>query len=91
MNKSISKTEIQNRVRKLTAFLFGLWLLTIVVPVFYARELSQSLPGWPLHYWISAQGALLVFLMLVVIYALLVNRWEAQLSRHDVEDEPTLD
>jgi putative solute:sodium symporter small subunit len=77
MNNPLSTAQLQTRVRRLTAFLLCIWLLTIALPAFYARELSEMLPGWPLHYWISAQGALLVFLALVVIHALLVNRWEA--------------
>ncbi len=76
----MSPQQFQIRVRKLTALLLCLWLLTILAPTFYARELSESLPGWPLHYWISAQGALLIFLLLVVVYAVLVNRWEARIE-----------
>jgi putative solute:sodium symporter small subunit len=77
MNNPLSTAQLRARVRRLTTFLLCIWLLTIALPAFYARELSEMLPGWPLHYWISAQGALLVFLALVVIHALLVNRWEA--------------
>jgi putative solute:sodium symporter small subunit len=77
MTARLSPAQFKTRVRRLTLLMLCIWLLTIVLPVFYARELSQSWPGWPLHYWISAQGAVLVFLALVVIYAILVNRWEA--------------
>lgn len=85
MNKFISQKQLETRSRTLIAFLFSLWLLTIIVPTFFARELSQSLPGWPLHYWISAQGALLVFVLLVVVYAALVNHWESQLETQETE------
>ncbi len=30
--------------------------------------------GWPFHYWLGAQGALLVFVMIVALYAWLMNR-----------------
>lgn len=90
MNKYISHTQLRHRVRNLTAVLFCLWLLTIAVPTFYARELSQSWPGWPLHYWISAQGALLVFVILVAVYAGLVNHWEAHLEPQSPEATDTL-
>ena len=85
MNKFISQKQLKVRSRTLIAFLFSLWLLTIIVPTFFARELSQSLPGWPLHYWISAQGALLVFVLLVVVYAALINHWESQLETQEAE------
>ena len=91
MNNHLSPAQFQTRVRRLTLFLLCIWLLTIVLPVFYARELSQGFPGWPLHYWISAQGALLVFLAMVVIYAFLVNRWEACAQRQSDAQDSSLD
>jgi len=34
--------------------------------------------GWPLYFWMAAQGSILLFICIVVIYAWLMNRWEAQ-------------
>ena len=91
MNTSLSPAQFKTRVRRLTTLLLCIWLLTIALPTFYARELSQHLPGWPLHYWISAQGALLVFLALVAIYAFLVNRWEACAQPQEQAQASSLD
>lgn len=79
MRPYISPQQLRTRTRRLTLLLLCIWLVTIAFPAFYARELSQRVPGWPLHYWASAQGALLVFLVLVVTHAYLVNRWESML------------
>jgi putative solute:sodium symporter small subunit len=34
--------------------------------------------GWPLYFWMAAQGSVLVFVAIVVLYAWLMNRWEAE-------------
>ena len=36
--------------------------------------------GWPLYFWMAAQGSILLFICIVIVYAWLVNRWEAQES-----------
>lgn len=70
--------RLRFRKRVLTTVLLGIWgCLNFVLP-FFARDLSFTVAGWPLHFWLSAQGALLVFLAIVTLYAWLVNRWEAE-------------
>ncbi len=70
--------SLQKRQRWLTAFLLGLWVTASFGLPYWARELSVEVGGWPFHHWVAAQGALLVFLIIVAIYAGLMNRWEAQ-------------
>lgn len=36
--------------------------------------------GWPLNFWLTAQGAVLVFIAVVMLYAAYMNRTE--------QDEP---
>lgn len=91
MNDHLSPSQLKSRVRRLTLLLVCIWLLTITLPAYYARELSQAFPGWPLHYWISAQGALLVFLALVVVHAVLVNRWESSVQHPPLTQDSSLD
>ena len=54
------------------------WLLISFGPGFFARDLSVMVWGWPLYFWMAAQGSILLFICIVVIYAWLMNRWEAQ-------------
>ena len=76
------------RKRVLTAGLLSLWLCMNFVLPFFARDLSFTLWGWPLHFWLSAQGSLLVFLAIVVVYGWLVNRREEQFGAGSEEDQP---
>jgi putative solute:sodium symporter small subunit len=70
-------TFIQKK-RILTTVLLLAWLLISFGPGFFARDLSVTIGGWPLYFWMAAQGSILLFICIVVIYAWLVNRWEEQ-------------
>lgn len=68
-------------------------LLTVMCVVsfgvcFFARDLSFVVMGWPVHFWIAAQGGLLVFIAIVVVYAVVMNRMEdqAELERSGLDD-----
>jgi putative solute:sodium symporter small subunit len=67
-----------HKKRILTAVLLLVWLLVSFGPSFFARDLSVIIGGWPLYFWMAAQGSILLFICIVVIYAWLMNRWEAQ-------------
>ncbi|MCJ0763781.1 VC_2705 family sodium/solute symporter [Variovorax sp. CYS-02] len=51
-----------------------LWLAASFGGVFFARDLQVVVAGWPLNFWFSAQGAVLVFIAIVVFYAWARNR-----------------
>lgn len=65
------------RTRMLTAVLLLVWFGVSFVTVFFAAELRQRFFGWPLGFWIASQGALLVFLLVVVVYAWAMGRIDA--------------
>ncbi len=69
---------LRRRKKRLTALLLCIWLAVSFGPTFFARTLSFEIGGWPVHFWMAAQGAILVFIGIVVIYAFFMNRWEAQ-------------
>ena len=64
---------------KLKAGLLLLWALVSFGGTYFARDLQLLVFGaWPLGYWIAAQGAVLVFIGIVVVYAWAMNRFERQ-------------
>lgn len=66
----------------LKAGLLSIWVLVSFVATYFARDLQFLIPGgWPLGYWIEAQGAVLVFIAIVVVYAWAMNRFERQDER----------
>ena len=70
-----ARTAHWHRTRAVTALLLLLWFATTFCTVFFARELATlSVAGWPLSFYLAAQGAALVYLGIIGAYALLMNR-----------------
>jgi putative solute:sodium symporter small subunit len=61
--------------RRVTALLLAVWLATSFGAVWFARDLQQfSIFGWPLSFYMAAQGASLVYLAVIGAYAWLMRR-----------------
>ncbi len=65
------------RALALKAVLLLAMVLVSFGACFFARELSVVVLGWPLHFWIAAQGAVLAFIAIVAVYAGVMSRIEA--------------
>ncbi len=64
---------------RLKAGLLLLWALVSFVAMFFARDLEAIVVGgWPLGFWVAAQGGVLVFIAIVVVYCWAMNRFERQ-------------
>jgi len=72
------------RVLWLKAGLLVVWLIAAFGGTFFARELQFLVGDWLVSYWFAAQGAVLLFLILVTVYAWVMNRWEADSVDHEV-------
>ena len=65
------------RTRRLTVVLMALWLGTGFGTVFFARELSGiTVLGWPLSFYMAAQGASLVCLAIIGAYSWRMRRYD---------------
>lgn len=69
---------------RMTAILLLIWFVISFVVSFFARELSFDFFGWPFSFWVGAQGALVVYGLLIGFYAWYMNRLDVE---HGV-DEP---
>jgi len=70
------------RTRRLTTVLLGLWLLTSLCTVYFARELAHiTVFGWPLSFYMAAQGASLVCLAIIGFYAWRMRQFDAAYAR----------
>lgn len=56
--------------------LLTLWFLASFGIVFFAEDLQTLALGWPIGFWFSAQGSVLIFIALVVVFAWVENRRE---------------
>jgi putative solute:sodium symporter small subunit len=68
---------------RLTAGLLALWALAgLGCGVLFADALNRvRLGGFPLGFWFAQQGSILVFVVLILVYALVLNRLDARHRR----------
>ena len=70
----------------------GILLLILFIASFvegwYARELNiYSFLGFPLGFYMSAQGSLIIYVVLIWIYQKYMNGLDRQYDVHEGEDE----
>jgi len=66
--------RLWRRRMRVTGGLVAVWFAVTFGVAFFARELDFVVFGWPLSFWVAAQGALLVYMALVVVYARRMGR-----------------
>ena len=52
----------------------SLWFAVTFVIAWLARDLAFEVAGWPFSFWVAAQGAPLVYLLIVGAYGFAMNR-----------------
>jgi putative solute:sodium symporter small subunit len=73
------RAALWRRTRNLTMTLLAVWFGVTFAAIFFAREMAGlTLFGWSVSFYIAAQGALLVYLAIVGIYALAMRALEAR-------------
>jgi len=92
--ESMAETHIRQakrshwvRLKRLTFSLLLLWVLVTFVAIYFSRDLTFSFLGWPFNYWMVAQGSLLVYLLITMVYAWLAGRLDRQYDVHEVTGE----
>jgi putative solute:sodium symporter small subunit len=76
------------KTRAMSALLLLLWFLTTFCTVFFARELaSLTLFGWPMSFYMAAQGSALIHLAVLAFYAWRMRRLDKQYRRQLAGDE----
>lgn len=67
------------RCSRLTGALLLAWLITTFCSAFFARELAGlTVFGWPLSFYLAAQGAALIYLAILAAYALAMRRYDRE-------------
>lgn len=76
-----------HRNLRLTGLLLALWFVISYVLAFFAREIDFAFFGWPFGFWVAAQGAPIVYGLMVWFYAVRMER----LDREHAVAEPADD
>ena len=72
----------------ITAILLAVWFVVTFVEGWYARELNNvSFLGFPLGFYMSAQGSLIVYVVLIWYYQHYMNKLDIEYGVDEGEDE----
>ncbi|MCU0814279.1 MAG: DUF4212 domain-containing protein [Burkholderiaceae bacterium] len=72
---------------RITSILMAIWFVVTFVVGFFARDLNFNFFGWPFSFWVGAQGALVVYVLLIGIYARYMNNLDREYGVAEAEEE----
>jgi putative solute:sodium symporter small subunit len=73
---------------KLVRALLVIWFIATFGVAFFARELSAiKFLGWPLSFYMAAQGSLIIYVVLIGIYAKVMRSYDIEHGVHEKEDD----
>lgn len=73
---------------RLKALLLTIWVVFSFGIVYFARDLQALVPGHPTAYWMAAQGAILMFLGIIVAYCVAMDHLEREAARDEAVVSP---
>ena len=72
----------------ITAILMVIWFIATFVEGWYARELnSYSFLGFPLGFYMSAQGSLIIYVIIIWVYARYMNKLDVEYGVDEGEEK----
>lgn len=79
--------EYWHRNLTITAILLGIWFVVTFVIGFFARDLSSiTVLGFPFPFYMGAQGALVIYVLIIWFYARHMNKLDQEYGVHEGED-----
>ncbi len=71
-----------------TGILLFIWFLVTFVEAWYARELNGiTFLGFPLGFYMSAQGSLAIYVAIIGIYAILMRKLDLEYNVDEGDSE----
>lgn len=72
---------------RITAVLLTIWFVSTFVMAFFARELATiNFFGWPLSFYMAAQGSLIIYVLIIGYYAVYMRKLDVE---HGVDEGET--
>lgn len=69
---------------RVSAILLVIWFVATYVMAFFARELATiNFFGWPLSFYMAAQGSLIIYVVIIGYYAMYMRKLDVE---HDVAE-----
>ncbi len=87
MELSERHQEYWRKNMRLTGILLAIWFVVTFVQGWYARELNEIIFfGWPLSFYMSAQGSLIIYILIIWYYAHYMNNLDREYDVHEGEE-----
>ncbi len=68
----------------LTAVLLSIWFVVTYVMAWFAPQLNQfRFMGFPVGYYMGAQGSLVIYVLIIAFYAWRMNRLDREYGVHE--------
>ncbi len=79
--------EYWQRNLNMTAVLLAIWFVVTFVAGWYARELNEiTVLGFPLGFYMGAQGSLIIYVIIIWYYAKRMNTLDQEYGVHEGEE-----
>jgi len=84
MQLSETQRHYWSKNLRVTGILLVIWFVVTFVVGYWARDLNFTFFGWPFSFWVGAQGALIVYVVIIWFYAGYMNKLDQE---HGVAEE----
>jgi len=80
MELTAKHEEYWQKNLKITSILLLVWFIVTFVEIWFARDLNSAMTflGFPLAFYMSAQGSLIIYVVLIGVYALLMRKLDLE-------------
>ena len=78
MDLTAKHQEYWRKNLRITMILLAIWFIVTFVVGWYARELSFTFFGWTFAFWMGAQGALAIYVIIIWYYAHYMNKLDQE-------------
>jgi len=79
--------EYWSKTLGITGMLLLVWFVVTFVVAYFARDLTFNFFGWPFSFWVAAQGALIVYVLIIWYYAWRMNRLDQEYGVEELEED----
>jgi putative solute:sodium symporter small subunit len=87
MQLSEKQKQYWSRNLRVTAILLFIWFLVTYVMAFFAIPLAQiNIFGWPLPFYMAAQGSLIIYVVIIWYYARYMGRLDIEYGVDEGDD-----
>jgi putative solute:sodium symporter small subunit len=88
MQLSPRHIEYWSKNLRITTILMVIWFVVTFVIGYYAIQLSEiTFMGWPIPFYMGAQGSLAIYVLIIWYYASYMNKLDKEYGVQEGEEE----